>query len=90
MEKDFTGFQRLSDRQVKGVGTDLGAVIIKDLILKGKDKRYAESLRKLIIREWATNGKNHGGKPSRENIVECIQYPRTTRKASDPVWLVLW
>ena len=61
MEKDFTGFKLLSDRQVKGVGTDLGAVIVKDLILKGTDKRYAESLRKLIIRSGPPSGKTVAG-----------------------------
>ncbi|MDA2935109.1 amidohydrolase family protein, partial [Acidobacteria bacterium AH-259-D05] len=61
MEEDFTGFKRLSDRQVKGVGTDLGAVVVKDLILKGTDKRYAESLRKLIIRSGPPTGKTTAG-----------------------------
>ena len=36
-------------------------MIIKDLILKGKDKRYAESLRKLIIRSGPPTGKTTAG-----------------------------
>ena len=61
MEEDFPGFKRLTDRQVKGVGTDLGAVVVKDLMLKGTDKRYAESLRKLIIRSGPPSGKTTAG-----------------------------
>ena len=40
MEKELPGFKRYTDRDVKGVGTDLSTTVIKDVILKGREEDF--------------------------------------------------
>lgn len=56
MEKDFPGMKRLSDRVVKGIGTDLNQVVVKDLVLKGRDEDYARSLKKYLMETVPPSG----------------------------------
>ena len=49
MEKEMPGFARLTDRDVKGIGTDLSASVIHDVILKGREEEYSRSLRKFLL-----------------------------------------
>ncbi len=56
MEKELPGFKRYTDRDVKGVGTDLSTTVIKDVILKGREEDFARSLKKYLLSRTPKSG----------------------------------
>ncbi|MBI4456044.1 MAG: amidohydrolase family protein [Acidobacteria bacterium] len=56
VERDFPGLKRFSDRDIKGLGTDLTQVVIKDVVLKGRDEDYARSLKRYLIENVPPSG----------------------------------
>ncbi|MBI4456674.1 MAG: amidohydrolase family protein [Acidobacteria bacterium] len=49
IEKELPGFKFYSDETIKKDGVNLSGLVIKDIILQGKEAEYAESIKKLII-----------------------------------------
>ncbi|MBI4456673.1 MAG: amidohydrolase family protein [Acidobacteria bacterium] len=49
IEKELPGFKFYSDETIKKDGVNLSGLVIKDVILQGKEAEYAESIKKLII-----------------------------------------
>jgi len=56
MEKEFPGFKRFTDRDVKGIGTDLSASVVKDVVLNGREKDFAKSLKKYLLQTTPQTG----------------------------------
>ncbi|MBI4454305.1 MAG: amidohydrolase family protein [Acidobacteria bacterium] len=56
IEKEFPPFTKFPNTHIKIDGTNLSSLVVKDIILKRRDKEYAESWRKLIISTLATQG----------------------------------
>ncbi|MBI4456048.1 MAG: amidohydrolase family protein [Acidobacteria bacterium] len=55
-EHEFPGLKRFSDRDVKGVGTDLSATVVKDVVFKGREEDFAKSLKKFLISTTPSSG----------------------------------
>ncbi|MBI4456675.1 MAG: amidohydrolase family protein [Acidobacteria bacterium] len=49
IEKELPGFKFYTDEVIKKDGVNLTGLVIKDIILQGKEAEYAESIKKLII-----------------------------------------
>ena len=47
--REFPAFKRFSDNYTKADGVSLSKLVLQDIILRGREKEYAESLRKLLI-----------------------------------------
>ena len=55
-EHEFPGLKRFSDRDIKGMGTDFSATVVKDVALKGRDEDYAKSMKKYLIQTIPKTG----------------------------------
>ena len=49
IQSEFSAFQHFSDSIVKADGVNLGGMVVKDIILKGRDEDYAKSMKKMLI-----------------------------------------
>jgi predicted amidohydrolase YtcJ len=49
VEKHFPAFKLFSDKDIKADGVNVSALIIKDILLAGREEQYAKSLKSLII-----------------------------------------
>ncbi|MBI4454294.1 MAG: amidohydrolase family protein [Acidobacteria bacterium] len=56
IEREFALFKKFSDQDIKGDGVNLSGMILKDIILKGKDQEYAESLKKYLMNTVPATG----------------------------------
>ena len=49
IEDELPVFAQFSDNDIKGDGVNLVNIIVKDILLKGRDKEYAESIKHYLI-----------------------------------------
>ena len=49
IEKELPVFKKFTDHDLKGDGVNLSSLIVKDVMLKGRDKDYAKSLKKVML-----------------------------------------
>ena len=56
IEKELPGFKFFSDENIKKDGVNISGLVIKDIILQGREQEYAESIKKLIIESQLSVG----------------------------------
>ncbi len=49
IQNEFSAFQDMPLSVIKGDGVNLASMVVKDIILKGRDKDYAKSMKKMLI-----------------------------------------
>ena len=49
IQNEFSAFQHFSDGIVKADGVNLSGMVVKDIILKGRDEDYARSMKRMLI-----------------------------------------
>ena len=56
VEHDFPVFKKFSDRDLVFDGVNVNAIVVKDILLKGREKDYAPSIKKLLIANALSKG----------------------------------
>ncbi|MBI4456051.1 MAG: amidohydrolase family protein [Acidobacteria bacterium] len=56
IEKEFGAFAKFSDNDIQEDGVNLSGMVVKDIILKGRDKDYAPSIKKYLMSSLLPQG----------------------------------
>ncbi|MBI4454345.1 MAG: amidohydrolase family protein [Acidobacteria bacterium] len=86
LERELPGFRYFSDQDIKGDGVNVSILVTQDVILKGKEERYAESLKKMLIR-LLRDGTTAGGSWAMRTALNA--YMTLDRKGEMP-WRFAW